>query len=196
MQVSKTKLRVFSSFLIFLFSLHSFAQTKIEPAAATFLNWHIHFMKHNRGSVPVRRVNSRIVSWDSNDLNALIPDPASSSFIKGMTVRAQRLDTIFSKADFKSLKEQITALLNLEEAWPKGVLKGVKLVEFKTPKIIGKGEDYWEYSKPLFSLDKKKCIVKINYLCGPLCASWEVILFEKTVAGKWKKSRVLYGAVS
>ncbi len=49
----------------------------------------------------------------------------------------------------------------------------------------GKEYDYYEISKPIFSLDNKKAYLELNRYCGRLCGSGKVIFLEK-LNGKWK----------
>jgi len=105
------------------------------------------------------------------------------------------LDTIFSTIDKNFIREQ---LFNFRDfSWTKGNLIHVKILSHKkisrTLRDLVKGwkrfylkfgDGFATYSIPVFTVDRKYCIVNINWHCGGLCGSGGTNLYRK-VSGKW-----------
>ena len=107
------------------------------------------------------KVNSQINSWSANPF------------------LTNELDSIFTKADFDFVKEQMRNLIK-DNRWKRKGLKKVKLFKNIPSKS---GDEYAQYafSQPLFSIDKTRLIIREFYLCAYHCTKISIKLFEKGI---------------
>jgi len=101
------------------------------------------------------------------------------------------LDTIFSRQDIDFFKTQIEGLQG-EKNWKR---------EFKhtffddAPELNERNltqHTIYDYSIPLFSVDKKKVIVIKHFYCGLLCGGGAYELYIKNANNKWKLVKKMY----
>ncbi|MBK9247890.1 MAG: hypothetical protein IPM69_07215 [Ignavibacteria bacterium] len=140
----------------------------------------------------IERVNRNVVPWVGYDTMLLIPDTTSH---RTKFLRRKALDSIFTSEDFEYVKKQLQSYIGRKHKWTNGDLLGVKIINVKPLDKMKRGDDYHEYSLPLFSKDHSLCIFKFNYVCGLLCESWRMALFKKTKDG-WKQVVILFGMES
>jgi hypothetical protein len=103
---------------------------------------------------------------------------------------------LFSSADIEFIKLQITAGMHFK--WTANNILGSNVISSKEiSRYFKKGVDsgwakfnskykngFTSYSIPLFSLDKKTCIVYMARHCGSLCGHGALSVYKK-VNGKW-----------
>lgn len=187
-------LRPFSILIFLLITNLTFGQQnadfKTDSSITHFVNWKIKTYNEIDNVAKIRRVNQNVISWDSTDLELF--------FLNDFSILEQSLinmDSLLTKEDLNYMKQQMTSFIGQNDIWKKDDLDA-KIIEPKPIDKIKKRRDfYWEYSFPIFSKDHSKCILKYNYICGILCASYRAVLYEKTSKG-WIKIITLYNAES
>ncbi len=146
-------------------------------------------------------INSITESWSKSlnpgQLSAMSNKPALDEIYNDTAIVFK--DPVFSKRDIASIRKQLTGIKDYN--WPKAKLSSYRiLAQSEIDTIVNSSKDGWKdfskkygnayhvYSVPLFSFDKKKCIIATGEVCGIKCAKGSVILYEKDGAS-WKKTK-------
>jgi len=146
-------------------------------------------------------INAITSSWtkslNPNQLSVMSNKPAIDE-IYADTILIYK-DPSFSKRDIGSLRKQLSA--NKGYTWPKAKLINYRiLAQTDIDGIINGSNDGWKdfskkygnayyvYSVPLFSFDKKRCIIAAGQVCGAKCAKGSVVLYTKE-GNDWKKTK-------
>jgi len=146
-------------------------------------------------------INSITESWtkslNPNQLSAMSNKPALDEIYDDTSIIFK--DPIFSKRDINSFRKQLSGAKNY--TWPKAKLSNYHiLAQNEIDTIVNISKDGWKdfskkygnayhiYSVPLFSFDKKKCIIATGEVCGLKCAKGSVLLYEKD-GTNWKKAK-------
>lgn len=111
---------------------------------------------------------------DSNYLKEFIisettkesPSLDSMGFPINKSIKTYEIPKTISKADYKFMLKQHNN--NIITSWDNSLF-GFKL---------GNYEQYYAFSKPLFSLNKKQVIVRVDYKCPGQCGIGQVFIFN------------------
>ena len=106
-------------------------------------------------------------------------------------------DTLFTMADIKFMKQQLTRGANY--IWKSKKIKWANIIPYKDiDKVFATHEEntstafykkyptniFYDYSIPLFSTSKLLCAIYIGSYCGGLCGSGAFYIYENK-GGKW-----------
>ena len=146
-------------------------------------------------------INSITDSW-SKELNpaklkAMSNKPAFDEFC-GDTLEIYQ-DKSFGKRDIAYFRKQVSAMQGYK--WPKAKLASYRIVtQDEIDTITNSSKDGWKdfskkygsvyyvYSVPVFTFDKKRCIIAAGEVCGASCGKGNVILYTKE-GNTWKKTK-------
>ena len=186
------------TFLLSLFfaGVASYAQSVIDKEAIAFVQWDLEQLprhgiepKHRR-----RQLFYKPYNWYSKaDSIAKIPyikevviQMITNPWGLGRNGRARlQLDSLFNENDFIYLHKQLVSL-DFSTVWLKDdfIVKVRNTINNKFPNI-------YLYSIPLFSVNRKRVIVKREYYCGNVCAEGEILIYEKVDGTGWELRYVL-----
>lgn len=101
------------------------------------------------------------------------------------------LDTIFSREDIDFFKKQIQGLRN-RKYWK---FKFENTIFDDEPELDSTNhtkKTIYNYSVPLFSVDKRKVIIIKRFYCGFLCGGGSCMLFVKNFNNRWVLTREMH----
>jgi len=177
--------RILIAFLFCSLVYSAYAQTITESDYYDVLN-HIK-IPDSKGKI---LLSSDPSLWE-NDTDAI--------FHNGFSVNANKPDTIFTLADKAYIRQQVKQAIttkwdNKNITWAKviphsdihnvftdSVTKGDKWELFE--KKFHESE-YYDYSVPVFSVDKNTCAIYVGHHCGWLCGDGDIYIFRKK-NNKW-----------
>jgi hypothetical protein len=177
----------FTSVIIFILAavaVNSNAQTYTDKVndqeIADFFAWRMNPATH--------RVNETITQWDSARFYKQIFDTTDVE----NKILNKEIQSLFTAANKQFIFQQIHQL-QTKKIWHNATLfKDQKLIKPKPLNEMKKGDDYAEFSVPVFTIDKQYCFVMEAYVCGQLCENWSTLLYKRMPDGKWK----LYKTIS
>lgn len=124
--------------------------------------------------------------------NFNLTEPDSESFkllLTKLESSKQKTDSLNFRLDWNSLtllsdltKEDILGMISQKED-----LKPFKWNNARLGFNLSNKSDWYSFSVPLFSKDKKKAVMMIRNLCSGLCGEGKTVLFIKK-NGKWTSS--------
>jgi hypothetical protein len=165
-------------FLLSCFISESQTLSKIitDQEVIDFFLWKTDQASGNKGHHKIKRINLEKLTISLNDLSeeeGLYFNNLSNKYI----------DSLLSKDDREFIILQTDTV---KSNWPYKVFKTAKLIIPKDLMKMKEGDDYYEFSLPVFTKDRKHCFLKQAYHCGFMCSDWLTLLFEKTSNGEWK----------
>jgi len=183
---SNTRMKKFILMLFLLLpEILCFGQTYSDVISdseiVSFLTWEVNSTKGSSKKPLLsfrRKIDKNIGDWDS--LNFIRPNSLNeTSSIVSLFYLFQNkngLDSIFNSKDKKYLFEQYKSLKI--RTWQKKIPKA----KITTNENL----NYYCYSIPLFSIDKKYVVVKRVYYCGNVCLSGAYYIYKRQNDNTWE----------
>ncbi len=154
-----------------------------DQEIAAFFTWRMNPATH--------RVNETITQWDSASFYIRVFDTADAE----KKILYKELQSIFTKENKQFIFQQIHQL-KAKKMWDPALFKDQKLIEPKPLNKMKEGDDYAEFSVPVYTIDKQYCFVMEAYVCGILCENWYTYLYKKMPDGTWIRYKTIFAMAS
>ncbi len=168
--------------LVILISIHYSSNSQTyssiidDEEIYNFLNWiTIHDEKYSEENFKRKKISNKILSWQPENFINNYEDQFENE--KFLYQEENDLHLVFKKDDQQFIYKQFTSLK--DSIWH---------TEFSKSKLISqknKRTNYYAYSIPLFSIDKKKAVIYCIFYCGDECAYGGYFIYSKINETDW-----------
>lgn len=169
--------------LIIVISIHFSSNSQTyssiinDEEISIFLNWiTIHDKKYTEESYFERKkISNKALKWHSENFINNYEDPYENKMF--LYHKKNDLDLIFNKDDQEFIYKQF---INIKDS--------IWQTKFAKSKLLSKKHkinNYYSYSVPLFSIDKKKVILYRIFHCGDECAYGGYYIYSKINENDW-----------
>ncbi|HEU4719095.1 MAG TPA: hypothetical protein VFU15_14725 [Bacteroidia bacterium] len=170
---------------------HTYSSFVADDEIVGFIHQQIAANHADRSEVRMRLWDVHIIPWDSADVKSVgLADSMSDDFFLYYEPR-YTLDSVLQDSDKIFMRKQVWAYSGKKQDWQKEDLRGVKLIQPVPPDQVHIGNEYWEFSLPVFSKDHNWCIAKYEFVCGSRCIDRRTFLYKKSAEGNWLRYKLL-----
>ena len=181
----------FKLLFILLINFNSYSQ--LSPIKENVVYTFFNDFKLN-SNLKIHKVKREINLWLPDDLNG-IANEANPFYQTRPLVQFDSVTKYFTKSDIEFIEQQIP-FLNKEKFWKQEEMNHITLIDSTEFNLIlkksinkkkYKNNFAYVFSKPLFSKDLNRIIIKELYFCGFQCATECIYIYEKQNNGIWKE---------
>jgi hypothetical protein len=179
--------------LLLLLLINFNANSQISPINEKEVVKFFNDLKSN-SNLNIEKVSKRILKWHPEDING-IETKENPFFQDSPLVQLDSVKKYFTESDIDFIKTQIPHL-NQKDYWEEEKIHQITLIDSLEVnqillKSISKEKafniDVYFFSKPLFSRDLNRVIIKQKYYCGFQCATECIYIYKKQKNGSWKE---------